>query len=208
MTANKGFPGNLFIGAVVLAAGSSIRMGKPKMALPWGDTTVVGQVIRVLSRAGVHEILIVTGGSHGEVHQALQDLPVREIYNPDYREGEMLSTFKMGLSSLGDDVDAALVVLGDQPQVEVRVVKSLIENYAAYRSPLVVPSYQMRRGHPWLLDRSLFAAALAVHEPATLRDFLNEHRSSIHYVTVDTPTILQDLDIPADYQKYKPAPDQ
>jgi molybdenum cofactor cytidylyltransferase len=192
------------IGAIVLAAGRSTRMGVTKMTLPWGDTTVIGQVVRVLVDSGVPDILVVTGGAQSEVQQALQGLPVREVYNPEYQQREMLSTFKLGLSNQGDHLDAVLVVLGDQPQIERKVVQSLIKVYSETRSALVVPSFQMRRGHPWLMDRSLWPAALELQEPATLRDFLAEYQSSIQYVNVDTPSILQDLDTPGDYRKYQP----
>jgi molybdenum cofactor cytidylyltransferase len=204
VTAVFGPADNPQIGAIVLAAGRSTRMGVTKMTLPWGDTTVIGQVIRVLLVSGVPDILVVTGGAQSEVQQALQGLPVREVYNPEYQQGEMLSTFKLGLSNLGDHLDAALVVLGDQPQIERKVVLSLMKVFSNLRSALVVPSFQMRRGHPWLMDRSLWAAALELQEPATLRDFLAENQSSIHYVNVDTPSVLQDLDTPGDYRKYQP----
>lgn len=192
------------IGAVVLAAGRSTRMGMPKMALPWGDRTVIGHVVHVLACAGISEVIVVTGGARDEVQEALQTLPVREVYNSNYQQGEMVSSIQLGLSSMGDQFEAALVVLGDQPQIQARVVMDLIQAYTKDRKALVVPSYQMRRGHPWLVDRSLWPFVLAMKGPETLRDFLNAHQSGIHYVTVDTPTILQDLDTPGDYQKYKP----
>jgi molybdenum cofactor cytidylyltransferase len=192
------------IGAVVLAAGRSTRMGMPKMALPWDDTTVIGQVVRTLLSASIREILVVTGGAQDEVRDALQGLPVDEVYNPHYQKGEMLSSLQVGLSSLGNHLEATLVVLGDQPQIQLHVVKALVQVYASDHPSLVVPSYQMRRGHPWLVDRSLWPFVLALKYPDTLRDFLNEHQSSISYVSVDSPTILQDLDTPGDYQKYRP----
>jgi molybdenum cofactor cytidylyltransferase len=193
------------IGAVVLAAGQSTRMGRPKLALPWGDTTVIGQVVQVLLNAGISEIVVVTGGAHQEVQQALQDKPARIVYNRDFRQKEMLSSLRLGLSAIGESrLAAALVVLGDQPQIEARVVKTMLELYASKQYALIVPSYRMRRGHPWLLDRSLWPVVMSLQEPHTLRDFLNEHQASITYLTVDTPTILQDLDTPGDYLKYKP----
>jgi CTP:molybdopterin cytidylyltransferase MocA len=72
VTANSGPASNPQIGAIVLAAGRSTRMGVTKMTLPWGDTTVIGQVIRVLLDSGVPDILVVTGGAQSEVQQALQ----------------------------------------------------------------------------------------------------------------------------------------
>jgi molybdenum cofactor cytidylyltransferase len=198
-------PNSLNIAAVVLAAGHSQRMGAPKLALPWGDTTVIGQVISVLKRAGIEEIVVVTGGARQELQDALQGLPVQQVYNPEHERGEMLSSFKVGLAALGNDMAATLIVLGDQPQIQVQVVRGLLKAYLDTSSVLVIPSYQMRRGHPWLMDRSLWAAALTIQQPTTLRDFLNHHQTSIHYLAVETGTILQDLDTPGDYQVYRPS---
>jgi molybdenum cofactor cytidylyltransferase len=191
------------IGAVVLAAGESRRMGRPKMALPWQNTTVIGKVVSTLASSGVEEIVVVTGGDRGAVEAALRDLPARPVLNPDYQEGEMLSTFKTGLAALPEEVEAALIALGDQPQIEGWVVKSVISAYRSSGAALVVPSYNRRRGHPWLLDRSLWQEAFALPPPATLRDFLILNAGKIHYLLVDTGSILLDLDTPEDYSSYQ-----
>ena len=70
---------------------------------------------------------------------------------------------------------------------------------------LVVPSYRRRRGHPWLLARILWDALLELRTSATMRDFLDQHTSDIHYVNLNTPSILQDLDTPEDYQRFRTA---
>ena len=197
-------PGLPAIAAVVLAAGHSRRMGSPKLVLPWGNTTVIGQVINVLRRTGIQEIVVVTGGAQPEVGQALRGLPVRLVYNPQHAQSEMLSSFQVGLAALSADPAAILLVLGDQPQIQEGVITELIREYVETGAPLLVPSYQMRRGHPWLMDRSLMAAVLALREPATLRDFLNERSPNIRYIMVETPTVLQDLDTPGDYRTYRP----
>lgn len=100
--------------------------------------------------------------------------------------------------------EAALVALGDQPQIEAAIVRALVDAYRETRAPLVVPSYHMRRGHPWVLDRSLWPEALSAPARATLRDFLNAHSSRIHYLPVESASILQDLDTPDDYQRSQP----
>jgi molybdenum cofactor cytidylyltransferase len=198
------------IAALVLAAGQSIRMGRPKMTLPWGDTTVIGRVVSVLAQAGLEEILVVTGGARQEVENALLALrlpskcTLRNVYNSNYVEGEMLSSFQLGLSNLGEEVQAALIVLGDQPQIQEQVIDSVMDGYQVTGFPLIIPSYRMRRGHPWLLNRSLWFPALALKPPQTLRDFLQSHGSQIHHVLVETDTIFQDLDTPNDYQQYLP----
>jgi molybdenum cofactor cytidylyltransferase len=191
------------IAAVILAAGESRRMGRPKMDLPWEGTTVIGQVVKTLAAAGVAEILAVTGGDRQRVEAALASHPVRVVHNPHYQNGEMLSTFQAGLSALPEPVQACLVVLGDQPQMQQGVVESVIAAYLHSRARLVVPSYRNRRGHPWLIDRSLWPSVLALHTPATLRDYLRSQAAHIHYVTVETDSIWQDLDTPQDYASYQ-----
>lgn len=194
------------IAAVVLAAGRSQRMGRPKMLLPWGKTTVIGQVVETLARAGVTEIVVVAGGERAEMEKALQGTPARVVYNPEYRDDEMLHSFQAGLSTLlNREVSAVLVALGDQPQIEEKVVRSVLKERPADPHRIVVPSYRLHRGHPWLLPRAWWEAVMALEPPTTLRDFLNKHEGMIDYLEVDTPTVLQDLDTPDDYRRSAPA---
>ena len=192
------------IGAIILAAGLSRRMGTPKMVLPWGETTVIGQVIGVLAGAGVGEIVVVSGGARQQVESALQGLPARPVFNPRYAEDPMVFSLQVGLASLPAGVEAALVALGDQPQIEAQVVRRLIEVHRERGAPLVVPSFHMHRGHPWLVDRRLWPEVMALRPPHTLRDILNEHASQIEYLAVDSDSILRDLDTPEDYARQRP----
>lgn len=192
------------IAAVILAAGRSQRMGQPKMTLPWGDTTVIGRVCEVLLGAGVAQQVVVTGGAHAEVVEALANFPVQVVFNGLFAQQEMLTSFQVGLRQLDEDIQAALVCLGDQPQIERRLVVRLMEEYEQSGAGLIVPSYQMRRGHPWLLDRSYWQEVLALESAYSLRDFLNQHQSEIHYLAVDSRSVLLDLDTPEDYQKMRP----
>ena len=198
----------VMIAAIVLAAGKSVRMRRPKMILPWGDTTVIGQVVTTLANAGLEKIVLVTGGAKREVELAVSGMPfpVSLVYNPGYAEGEMIQSIQVGLTSLDERFEAALFTLGDQPQMEMGVVRSILVEYQATGSPLIVPSYQMRRGHPWLVARSLWPALLSLREPKTVRDFLNRLSDQINYVVVETDSILQDLDTPGDYQRYQSTP--
>jgi molybdenum cofactor cytidylyltransferase len=192
------------ISALILAAGQSRRMGRPKMLLPWGDRTVIGQVVAVFLEAGVEEVAVVTGAAREQVEQAIQPFPVRLIHNPGFREGEMLASLQLGLISLPEHVAATFVALGDQPQIQESTVRLLCRVYESRKSRLVVPSFQRRRGHPWLVTRPLWGELLALRAPRSPRDLLNSHASEIDYVDVDTPTILADLDTPADYENDHP----
>lgn len=199
--------GNRFaeIVAVILAAGQSRRMGRPKMALPWGATTVIGQVLSTLSQAGLQNMVVVTGGDRALVEQAIAGSPASSVFNPRYGEDNMIYSLQAGLPALEPYVQAALVVLGDQPQIETRVVEALIELYFSSLAPLIVPSYQMHRGHPWLVRRSLWPALMTLQAPQTLRDFLHAHSVDTFFMNVDTPSVLHDLDTPDDYNRQRPA---
>jgi molybdenum cofactor cytidylyltransferase len=129
---------------------------------------------------------------------------VRNIRNENYEAGEMLSSIQCGLRALPPQAQAALIGLGDQPQVQEKNVRLICEAYRASQSRLIVPSFQMRRGHPWLVERSLWKEILELKPPESPRDFLNRHANEIHYVSVDTQSVLADLDTPEDYRKSHP----
>jgi molybdenum cofactor cytidylyltransferase len=194
------------IAAIVLAAGLSRRMGRPKMLLPWGETTVIGRVVQTLLKIPFADIVVVTGGSREEVTSAVRDFPVRTIYNPRFEAEGMLSTFQTGLASIDNPlIHAALLVLGDQPQIEHDVVQAIIKTYMKFESDIVVPSFQHRRGHPWLLGRVRWPEIMTLQAPVTLRDFLNRRADQIQYLVVQSDSVIQDLDTPDDYIRFAPA---
>ncbi len=218
------------VAAVILAAGRSLRMGQVKINLPWpplvgqsdrlpdaGQTdevqnelrmsytgrTVLGQVVATLMEAGMEAVLVVTGAAVPAERSKWEGLPVRLVHNPRYAEGEMLSSLQAGLRALPDRITAALVVLGDQPQIQAPVVRLLLEAHRSEPESLIVPSHQMRRGHPWLLPSRYWDEVLKLEFPDTLKDFLSAHSEQIHYVLVDTDSVLQDIDTPDDYLGYR-----
>ena len=192
------------ISAIILAAGQSKRMGQPKMLLPWGNLTVIEHVIVTFLAAGIQDILLVTGGSHERVQEVTKQYPVRNIHNSEYVTGEMLSSLQVGLNNMRETTQAVLIGLGDQPQTQAGSIRLISEAYRSSNSLLIVPSFQMKRGHPWLVARPLWQELLELEPPETPRDFLNAHASQIQYVNVDTPTVLADLDTPEDYQNSRP----
>src|SRR5215510_12952944 len=121
------------ISAIILAAGQSKRMGQPKMLLPWGNVTAIEHVISVFVKAGIDDILVITGGTREQVEKVVENSQyhskIQTIYNEKHERGEMLSSIQCGLRALIAEQDsskdarikpqmAALIGLGDQPQVE------------------------------------------------------------------------------------------
>ena len=205
------------ITVILLAAGESRRMGQPKMLLPWGETTVLGQVVSMFSaglssKTGLrinldNEILVVTGGARtmveAEVARLAKKYPLRIVYNPNYALGGMVSSIQAGLAALGPGTRAALIGLGDQPQVREKTVRDICSSFFQTESPIVIPSFQNRRGHPWLAEKSLWPELLALPLSASPRQFLDAHAGQIGYVAADE-SILQDLATPEDYHRQRP----
>lgn len=191
------------IAALILAAGQSRRMGQPKMSLPWSETTVLGQVIATIKAAGVEDVMVVTGKDRKQVEALIGD-SARTVFNSEFAKGEMLGSVQAGLAELGPGTEAVLLALGDQPQVRERSVRLVVEAHLESGASIVVPSFQMRRGHPWLVTRPHWDEILRMRSPESLRDFLNRHTGEIHYAAMYNDSILQDLDTPEDYLKSKP----
>ncbi len=188
------------VAAVVLAAGRSTRMGRPKQLLPWASgTTMLGAVVARLQASPVSQIVVVTGHEQAAVAAAAQAAtrpggpPVTFAHNPDYAQSELARSLQAGLAALAPTTQALLVVLADQPHVEPAVIAALIERWRATRAAVVAPFFAGQRGHPMLFDRALWPAMLALPPEANPRQMLQK-AGSIEAVAVDTDSILRDLD--------------
>lgn len=196
------------ISAIIAAAGESKRMGEPKMLMKWGEGTILSRVISVFSEAGLEDIVVITGSDREKIELMIGEQaarhPVRAVFNPDYKAGGMLSSIQRGLQDLTEkNVGAAMIGLGDQPQLEAGSVRMILDEFMRSAHPLIIPSHQRKRGHPWLVGRRHWKEILEMSPPQTLRDFLNRQADQIRYVYVDTDSILADMDTPDDYLRAK-----
>lgn len=190
--------------AVVLAAGQSKRMGRTKQLMPWGDSTVLGQTLATLAASLVHDILVVTGHEAQAVARVAAEAGLKTIHNPNYADGEMLSSLQTAVAALPADRAAVLVVLADQPMLAPATVDAILAGYWRGQGSLVAPEYGGQRGNPVLIDRPHFEALLALPSGAAPRALLRRHPEALHLVTVDDPAVLRDLDEPQDYQRWRP----
>ncbi len=200
-------PDSRCISAIIAAAGRSTRMGQPKQLLPWQDTTVLGAVVRNLTAAGAQPVVCVVGHRCDEMINALAGTPAQIVHNPDYLQGEMLSSYQAGLRYLQTQPSTfagTFLALGDQPHIPVDVLRAILAQ--AHKTPnrLVIPRFQERRGHPIYLPAALWPELIALGGDETLRTLVVRHAANIAYVAVDTDAILRDIDTPHDYQSLAP----
>lgn len=186
------------VGAVVLAAGGSSRMGQPKQLLPVAGQPMVRRVVQALDSAGLAQVVVVVGARAEAVKQALEDLPVRIVRNRQWAEG-MSGSLRVGVEALRPDIQAAFVVLADQPGLTPDLFRSLVSRYQATNAQIVAPFYGGRRGNPVLFDRVLFADLRAVEGDQGARAFLALHEDLVERVEVDTLAVLLDVDTRQDY---------
>lgn len=190
------------ITAIVPAAGLSTRMGGDvsKPLLPWGAGTVVAQVVSTLLAAGVPDVVVVTGHRREAVEAALASYPVRCVFNLAYANGEMLASLQAGLRAVPPEHAGAMLALADQPQLQPGVVAQVLQAFTdSNGQAVIVPSYQMRRGHPVVLPRWLWQEVLDLAPGDSLRTVINRHTAAIRYLVVDTPSVLADIDTPEQY---------
>ena len=192
---------SIMISAVLLAAGESRRMGEFKQLLPFGDKTFVETCAVNLLESHVGEVIIVTGHREPDVRRAVGNRPVRFVHNSDYQSG-MASSIKRGVEAVSQDSQACIIALVDQPQVGAGVINRLIQTYERRSHPLIViPSYEGKNGHPILFDISLREEILDMDSEQGLRQVVHAHADLIARVEVSSPAVLEDCDLPEDYQR-------
>jgi molybdenum cofactor cytidylyltransferase len=186
------------IWAVVLAAGESRRMGTQKLLLPFGDTTVVGAVVRTARASRARGTMVVLGADREAVRAELATAGIGFAVNEDYRLG-MLSSVQAGFRALPPGTRAAVIMLGDQPFLAAAAVDAVISAYETAGRGLVVPVFRGRRGHPLLIDLEYRDEVLGLEQADGLRRLLRAHAADIVEVETGDANILRDLDTPEDY---------
>jgi molybdenum cofactor cytidylyltransferase len=180
--------------AIILAAGESRRMGRPKALLPFRGGTFLSAIAGTLVQR-CSPVIAVFGFDAGRVMQCAPAI-VTPIENPHYSLG-MITSLQAGLPAVPSDCDAVLFTLVDHPAISLATVDALLKCPAE----IVIPRFEDRRGHPVLIRRALFAEFLSQPPEAKVRDVIDRHASRITYVEVIDPGISDDIDDPLLYEK-------
>lgn len=187
------------IGGIVLAAGASCRAGCAKALATIDGETLVARAARILREGGCDDVVVVVGPPHaGQIQEAVQDV---WIAHNDQPERGMLSSLKAGLALAEPaEWDAAVVALVDQPQVHVSTVRALVESFWRSDAELIQPSYDGKRGHPYLVTRSAFPLLLQGSDGVGARPVLNDLSPAL-LVRVEDAHVLDDVDTAQDLER-------
>ena len=188
--------------AVVLSAGASSRMGRPKALLPVDGVPFIERIVRALERTEVDRVLVVLGHNAEAMREAIAYLGVDTVVNPDYARGQ-LSSLHTAIRALdGEPVEAILVHLVDHPFIESRLVERMIERFRAEEKLIVVPRFNGRRGHPVLFSSKLFREFLAASLDTGAKPVVRGHPEETLELDTDEAGILVDIDTPEEYRKH------
>jgi molybdenum cofactor cytidylyltransferase len=151
------------VAALILAAGGSERLGRPKQLEPWGDHTLLEHVIKRTRDFPVDEVWVVVGAYSEDVIDKIDFLDANVVENPEWDEG-IASSIRAGLDALTQlsRCDSALIVLGDQPDVSPDIVEELLVSHRRSDSRVSVPKYRYNRGNPVVVDRSLWPRLMSL----------------------------------------------
>lgn len=188
------------IAGVVLAAGRSSRLGRPKQLLPLDGEPLIRHTVRRILTSSLDEILVVVGHHAEAVSAAVANLPVRVVVNPEAHQGQSTSV-RAGLAALTHEIEAVVFLLGDQPRIDPQVIDALITVWRESGPPVVAPRYLHGIGNPVLFDRRVFPELAALRGDAGAKSVVRAYEASGDLVLVrfEQPA-PPDIDTDADYQ--------
>ena len=191
------------VAGIILAAGSSSRMGQAKQLLPLHGIPLVACVVKEALNSRLDHVFLVLGHMAESVREALGDLisnpRLSALFNPDYQEG-MSSSIRTGIRQAGDDFAHAMIILGDMPFISGRIIDDLIVNYIASARPLGALLVGGLRSHPVILSRVFYPDLLKLGGDKGARDLFALHEKVTFLFEPAAPFDPGDIDTPSDYE--------
>jgi molybdenum cofactor cytidylyltransferase len=190
------------IAGLVLAAGRSSRMGaRNKLLEPIDGEPMVRRVAATALGGGANPVVVVTGHEAAAITAALHGLDVTAILNPDYAIG-LSTSLRVGLRALPPDIDGVLILLGDMPEVESDVLRSLMASFTG-ATAICVPVRHGRRGNPVLWGSRYFPQMLDLTGDAGAKPLMARHEARLIEVEISTDSIFHDVDAPEDLARVR-----
>ncbi len=191
------------IAAVVLAAGSSQRMGSAnKLHLPIGGEPLLRRSLRTLLDSGIDSIVVVLGYEHEATRKLIQDFPVHTVYNEAHEQGQMTSVHR-GLEALGEEYDGIFIALGDQPALRSVDIDLLIDAFLQRDGgEVVVPTHEGERGNPIIISNRCRRDILAGTRNLGCRRFIDKNPELVRKIEMTNPAVVIDLDTPEEYARF------
>jgi molybdenum cofactor cytidylyltransferase len=189
------------INAIVLAAGESARMGKPKPLLRFGDRTFLEQMIAVLENARVDRITVVLGARARSIEKAVDLSEVDVVVNRAYRDGQ-LSSLVAGLENVPSATEAILLCLADSPFITADTVNQIVATFRETDASIVIPTFRGRRGHPSLFARSMFELLKNAPCEEGARYVVHANEERIVEVETSEEAVVIGINSPEDYRFY------
>lgn len=186
------------VAAIILAAGASARMGRPKQLLPFGGKPMLRRVVETVLASPAEMVFVVLGHRAEEMRAALAGLPVQVVFNSDWERG-LSSSLRAGLKALPPYVRAALFVLADQPNLTASLLARLIAHHRQSGAPIVLPISRRERGNPVLFDRTLFPELMSLEGDVGGRMLIERHPNLVAGVEISYEEMPADIDTPEDY---------
>lgn len=187
------------ISGIVLAAGGSSRLGRPKQLLPLGGEPLLSHVLRAAAASRLDDIVLVLGYEADTIAAAVGDWGQRIVVNARFAEG-MSTSLHAGLAAIDPGTEAALFLIGDQPGVTSEMIDALIERYRSRAALIVQPRYGDTPGNPVLIDQSLFAELAKVTGDEGGRQVIRNHPGDVELVAVLGGVPPADVDTEEAYQ--------
>lgn len=195
-------PRKLDVDGVVLAAGRSTRMGRPKALLDASGESFIERAVHVLRRGGCRYVLAVVPPDE-EWEIRLADVSGAEvIFNPE-PASEQIASLRLALAHVTYDAAGAMVLPVDFPLVRASTVVALRESFLARGAPVVRPTYRGRPGHPTLFARTVFPELLDPRLDDGARTLVERHAHDREDVAVDDPGVVTDINTPEDYRRFR-----
>jgi len=192
------------ISAIVLAAGSSKRMGKAnKLLLPWKDKPLLRHVIDQILAVSVMEVIVVTGHQHAAITACLKGLPVQCAHNPQYHLG-MTSSIQMGVRHAQPKSIGYLICLADMPLLTTDDYRYFLDHLQVEeRQPRIgLPRYRGQTGHPVYFSRFFRQAILQHFHPEGCKLIVRSHPQHTRQVEMPSESVLIDIDTTEDYDQW------